>query len=46
MRDRDAAMGARAGFAAGEGFTQHLGPGYPHDDVLGEALADTIRKLE
>ena len=45
LRDRDAAMGARVGFAAAEGFTQHLGPGYPHDDVLGEALADKIKDV-
>jgi len=46
LTGRDAAMGARVGFEAGEGFTQHLGPGYPHDDVLGEALAGKVRKIE
>ncbi len=46
LRERDAAMGARAGVPAAEGFTQHLGPGYPHDDPLGDALRDKIRKLE
>ena len=46
LHERGAAMGARVGVDAGEGFIQHLGPGYPHDDPIGEALADRVRKTD
>jgi len=46
MKERTAAMGDRVGFAAGEGFSQHLGAGYPHDDVLADALGEKVRKLD
>ena len=36
----DAELGKAAGFGAAEAFCQHLGSGYPHDNVLAEALAD------
>ncbi len=46
LHARSAAMGARVGFDAGEGFIQHLGGGYPHDDPIGEALGDRVRKTD
>jgi len=36
----DAELGAPAGFAAAEALCQHLGAGYPHDNILVEALSD------
>ena len=43
MYERDAEAGRRAGIAAGEGFCQHLGRGYPHRNVIAEALGDAVR---
>jgi N-acetylglucosamine malate deacetylase 1 len=39
MRDWAARQGARAGVAYAEGFRQHLGHGYPQDDLLGSLLS-------
>jgi LmbE family N-acetylglucosaminyl deacetylase len=38
MRDWCARRGREAGVAFAEGFRQHLGHGYPQDDVLGQLL--------
>jgi len=38
MRDMGAARGRRAGVAHAEGFRQHLGHGYPRDNLLGRLL--------
>jgi LmbE family N-acetylglucosaminyl deacetylase len=38
MRDWSARRGREAGVAYGEGFRQHLGHGYPQDDLLGQLL--------
>jgi LmbE family N-acetylglucosaminyl deacetylase len=38
MRDWAAARGRECGVAAAEGFRQHLGHGYPQDNLLGELL--------
>lgn len=38
MRDWCAARGRQAGVAFAEGFRQHLGHGYPQDNLLGELL--------
>jgi LmbE family N-acetylglucosaminyl deacetylase len=38
MRDWGAARGRRAGVAFAEGFRQHLGHGYPQDNLLGQLL--------
>jgi N-acetylglucosamine malate deacetylase 1 len=38
MRDWCAASGRSAGVAFAEGFRQHLGHGYPQDNLLGELL--------
>ena len=40
MRDFAKARGALAGIGAGEGFRQHMGHGYPHENVLGNALGN------
>lgn len=45
MRRRCAETGARAGFEYGEGFFQHLGPGYPTADAIGEALGGRVHRL-
>lgn len=37
-------QGARCGVGYAEGFRQHLGHGYPQHDVLGEALAELVRR--
>ncbi len=38
MREWGAARGAEVGVAYAEGFRQHLGHAYPHDNLLGETL--------
>ena len=38
MRDWSAARGRQAGVAFAEGFRQHLGHGYPQDNLLGQLL--------
>jgi LmbE family N-acetylglucosaminyl deacetylase len=38
MRDWNARRGQAAGVAFAEGFRQHLGHGYPQDDLLGRVL--------
>jgi len=38
MRDWGAVRGREAGVAYAEGFRQHLGHGYPHEDLLGSLL--------
>jgi hypothetical protein len=38
MRDWGAAQGKAAGVAFAEGFRQHLGHSYPHDDLVGQLL--------
>ena len=45
MRRRDATAGALAGLTAAEGFCQHLGPGYPRENVLAAALPDAVHKV-
>ena len=40
LREEDARRGQRVGVSAAEGFCQHLGPGYPHDNVISEALGE------
>ncbi len=44
LKELDAESGRQAGTDAAEGFVQHLGNGYPHDNILAEALGDKIRK--
>jgi hypothetical protein len=38
MRDWNALRGRAAGVAFAEGFRQHLGHGYPQDNLLGRVL--------
>ncbi len=38
MRDWSAKRGAEAGVAYAEGYRQHLGHAYPHDNLIGEVL--------
>jgi LmbE family N-acetylglucosaminyl deacetylase len=40
MRDWAAARGKECGVAYAEGFRQHLGHGYPQDDLLGKTLEE------
>jgi len=42
MENMSEARGKLAGAAYGEGFTQHLGHGYPRDNLLAELLGATI----
>jgi len=43
MREFAGSRGRLAGFPAGEGFRQHLGHGYPHENILAKALRDLCR---
>jgi hypothetical protein len=45
MRDFAKARGALAGIGAGEGFRQHMGHGYPHENILGNALVNHYHPL-
>jgi N-acetylglucosamine malate deacetylase 1 len=45
MRDWNAARGAPYGLAYAEGYRQHLGHGYPQDDLLGRLLAGVTSPL-
>ena len=42
MRRQSAERGKRAGVEYAEAFTQHLGHGHPHDNVIAEALRDYV----
>lgn len=46
IRRRDAELGARVGVPAAEGFLQHLGAGYPHEDPIADALGERVHALE
>ena len=39
LKRQAAHLGARRGYAFGEGFRQHLGHAYPHDNILEKLLA-------
>lgn len=43
MADRSGKLG---GFTWGEGFRQHLGQGFPQDNLLGALLPDLLRSVE
>jgi len=45
MKERDAVAGNPAGLTAAEGFCQHLGAGYPHENVLAAALGDYVHEV-
>lgn len=45
LRRRNASTGSRVGVAYGEGFIQHLGPGYPSADAIGPALGGRVHRL-
>ncbi len=42
MKRQSAGIGARRGYAFGEGFRQHRGHAYPHDNILEKLLAAKI----
>jgi LmbE family N-acetylglucosaminyl deacetylase len=42
MREWGAARGAEVGVAYAEGYRQHLGHAYPHDNLLGETLGALV----
>ena len=42
MKRQSAARGERAGVKYAEAFTQHLGHGYPHVNLIAETLADYV----
>jgi len=44
MRRQSAARGGKAGVQYAEAFTQHLGHGYPHVNLIAEALKDHVKK--
>lgn len=46
MRKMAAQVGALAGFKSAEGFRQHLGQGFPQDDVPSTMLGELVRKPE
>ena len=46
MKNYDAEIGKRIGVGAAEGFCQHLGRGYPHDNVLAEALGGRVHVVK
>ena len=43
MRRQSAERGKRAGVKYAEAFTQHLGHGYPHDNIIAETLKDCVK---
>lgn len=46
MRQMAAGAGQESGFESAEGFRQHLGQGFPQNDLLGELLGDLVRRIE
>jgi N-acetylglucosamine malate deacetylase 1 len=46
MRQMAAHAGQEAGFERAEGFRQHLGQGFPQNDLLRELLGELVRRVE
>jgi len=46
MREMAERAGKLSGFRLAEGFRQHLGQGFPQDDLLGKLLGDLVRPVE
>lgn len=46
MREMAERAGELSGFRLAEGFRQHLGQGFPQDNLLGKLLGDLVRPLE
>jgi LmbE family N-acetylglucosaminyl deacetylase len=46
MRKMAAWTGALVGFQWAEGFRQHLGQGFPQEDLLGATLGESVRRRE
>lgn len=46
MREMAARAGALSGFRWAEGFRQHLGQGFPQDNLLSNLLGDLVRSIE
>lgn len=45
MREFARQQGAKAGVSYGEGFRQHLGHGFPHDNLLAEELGRHVKAI-
>jgi LmbE family N-acetylglucosaminyl deacetylase len=46
LRRMAARVGELSGFSWAEGFRQHLGQGFPPDDLLGALLGDLVRQVK
>jgi N-acetylglucosamine malate deacetylase 1 len=46
LREMAASAGQRAGFGLAEGFRQHLGQGFPQDNLLATVLGDLVRSVD
>ncbi len=46
MRSMAGRAGGVSGFSHAEGFRQHLGQGFPHDNLLSELLGNLVRTVE
>jgi len=46
MREMAERAGQLSGFRLAEGFRQHLGQGFPQDNLLGKLLGDLVRPVE
>jgi N-acetylglucosamine malate deacetylase 1 len=46
LRQMGSSAGARVGWALAEGFRQHLGQGFPQDNLLARTLGELVRCVE
>ena len=46
MRQTARQVGQDSGFEYAEGFRQHLGQGFPQNNLLGEIMGDLVRRVE